>query len=41
VLRFMKPKVVRGGTGLWGLDKLEVRRHGMDRNLLLGSDSAL
>ena len=31
MLRFMKPKVVRGGTGFWGLDKLEVCRHGGGR----------
>ena len=41
MLRFMKPNVVRGGTGFWRLDKLDVRRHVMDRNLLMGSDSAL
>jgi hypothetical protein len=41
MLRFMKPKVVRGMPRRRGLDKLEVRRHGMDRNLLMGSDSAL
>ena len=40
MLRFMKPNVDFEG-GVNGFDKLEVCRHGMDRNLLMGSDSAL
>jgi hypothetical protein len=39
--RFIEPKMCAGCRRGFGFDKLEVRRHGLDRRLLMGCCSAL